>query len=62
MDLNGLMRHKPHTATEPGLKVKQGRKTECYYETLGAPTSFLPRVARGRRKEGESRRPKTFLR
>ena len=35
--------------------MKQNRKLNFCHGGLGAPTSFLPRVARGRMKEGELR-------
>ena len=35
--------------------MKQNGKTDSRYDGLRTPTSFLPRAARGRMKEGELR-------
>src|SRR5262249_35723759 len=47
------------SAAGPQPKRRHYEKLDSYHEGLGAPTSFLPRAARGRIKEGELRTSET---
>jgi hypothetical protein len=44
---------KEPSAAGAATKKETKRKTDFHHEGLGTPTSFLPRAARGRMKEGE---------